>query len=345
MENHTPAWTLTELAAMLGGQAFGNPEFVVRSVVPAESDDADGIAFCETPKYLEKAHSRQVGALILPRSLTSDLKPYIQVDHPRLAFGMLLAMSKRELPIPFGIHPTAVVDPQAQIDPSASVGPYCVVERGAVISAGCRIHAFCYVGENCRIGNNTVLYPSCVLYQDVTVGKGCILHSGSVIGADGFGFMWDGQHQMKVPQVGKTRLGDDVEVGANSCIDRATAGETRVGTGTKLDNMVQVAHNVVVGDHSVIAAHTGIGGSTIIGTRATFGGHCAVADHVNIAENVTFGGSSQIPVDIDEPGVYFGAPAIPAGEGMRAYALRSKLPEMLSRIRALEKKIKELEGK
>ena len=345
METHTPTWTLGDLASMPGGTAFHAPDKIVRRPVPAESDDPDGIAFCESEAYLAKALKREVGALLLPPNLSTDAKPYIQVSHPSLAFGMLLGMARKELPSAPGIHSTAIIDASAEIDPTASIGAYAIVERGARVGANCRVFPFCYVGEECELGEGTTLYPHVVMYQRVKLGKGCIVHSGAILGADGFGFIWDGRTQIKVPQVGDIAIGSDVEIGANSTVDRATAGTTKIGEGTKLDNMVQVAHNVQIGRNTVIAAQTGIGGSTTIGDHVTMGGHCAIADHVTIVSDTTFGGSSQMPSDIDEPGAYFGAPAIPGREGLRAYKLRSKLPEMLNRIRSLEKRLLELEEK
>lgn len=345
MEKIAPAWTLGELAEILGGTVSSHPHYRVRRPVPADSDDPEGIAFCESEPYLERAHAHGVGALILPHNLRSSLKPAIYVEHPRLAFGKLLAMAQRPLPIESGIHPTAVVHEGAFVSETASIGAYVVIEKGASIGDRARIYPFSYIGESCSIGADSIVYPHVTLYQDVTVGQRCILHSGVVLGADGFGFMWDGKQQFKVPQVGSVDLGDRTEIGANTTIDRATAGVTSVGPGTKIDNLVQVGHNVQLGADSVIAGQTGIGGSTKIGDRATIAGQCAISDHVNIADDVTLAGASGVGSDILEKGAYFGRPALPAREGLRAFLMVPKLPDFLSRIRALEKKVKELEDK
>jgi len=344
MKKDTPGWTLTELAEMLGGTVASHPHYRVKRPVPADSDDTEGIAFCESEPYLEKAHVHNVGALLLPFNLSSHLKPAIHVEHPRVAFGRLLAISSRPLPIANGIHPTAVIHEEAIVDETASIGPYAVIERGAEIGAKARIFAFCYVGENCTVGDGTILYPQVVLYQDVKVGSNSIIHSGVVLGADGFGFVWTGQKQQKVPQVGRVDVGDDCEIGANTAIDRATCGVTSVGTGTKLDNLIQVGHNVSIGRDSVIAGQAAIGGSTTIGDRVTMAGQCAISDHVVITDDVTLGGSSGVGSDILTKGAYFGRPAQPASDGLRALLLSAKLPEIYSRLRALEKKMKAIEG-
>jgi len=343
MEKDTPVWTLAELAEILGGTISGHPNHIVRRPVPADSDDPDGIAFCESEPYLEKAHAHGVGALILPHSMFSNLKPSLHVEHPRLAFGRLLAMSSRPLPIASGIHPTAVVDPTAEIDPSASIGAYAVVERGAEIRANAKVFPFAYVGDNCVVGDSAILYPHAVLYQDVKVGARTIIHSGVVLGADGFGFMWDGKKQFKVPQVGQVTIGDDCEIGANTTIDRATAGATSIGRGTKLDNLIQIGHNVKIGEDGVFASQTGISGSTTLGDRIVMGGQCAIGDHITITDDVTMGGHSGTSQDILEKGAYFGMPAKPAAEGLKSFLMVPKLPEIFSRLRALEKRVAEME--
>ncbi|MBC8065570.1 MAG: UDP-3-O-(3-hydroxymyristoyl)glucosamine N-acyltransferase [Chlorobia bacterium] len=345
MEKSSPAWTLGELAEILGGTVSSHPHYIVRRPVPADSDDPEGIAFCESEPYLDRAHAHGVGALILPHSLRSNLKPAIYVEYPRLAYGKLLAMSQRPLPIGPGIHPTAIVHEEAYVSESASIGAYVVIERGARIEDRCKVFAHSYIGEDCLVGNDTTIFPNVVLYQEVSIGNRCIVHSGAVLGADGFGFMWDGKRQVKVPQVGRVEIGDDAEVGANSTVDRATSGTTTVGAGTKLDNLVQIGHNVQLGKDGVLAAATVIGGSSKIGDRVAFGGQCAVSDHIVIVDDVTIGGTSGVPSDLLAKGAYFGRPAIPAAEGLRAYLSVPKLPDMLSRIRVLEKKIRELEDK
>jgi UDP-3-O-[3-hydroxymyristoyl] glucosamine N-acyltransferase len=344
MESNVHRWTLGELAVALGGELRGPAEMPIDGPAPADSDDPRGIGFCESEEYLDLAKGSRVGALILPRTLTIE-KPHLLVDHPRTAFGRLLAMAQRPLPLREGVHPTAVVSDTALVDPSASVGPYAVVEAGAKIAAGARIFPFCYVGENCEVGEETVLYPNVVLYQDVRVGARSIVHSGVVMGGDGFGFGWDGKSRVKIPQVGGVVIGDEVEIGAGTTVDRATAGDTVLGNGTKLDNLVQIGHNVRVGESCAIAAQTGIGGSCRIGNRVVMGGQSAMSDHAAVGDDITFGGRTGTSQDLMEPGIYFGTPARPIQEAMRSYLLVPKLPELMSRLRKLEKRLAELESK
>jgi UDP-3-O-[3-hydroxymyristoyl] glucosamine N-acyltransferase len=338
METNTPTWTLGALAEMLGGELQGLPDLPLDRPVDCASSDPRGVAFAESEEYLREAEESQVGAVILPRGMRPTSLPAIYVDQPRLAFLRLLNMARRPLPLSSGIHPSAVVAEGAEVHPDASVGPFAVVERGAVVGRGCRIYPFCYVGENCVVGEESILFPHVVLYQDVRIGARSILHAGAVLGADGFGFFWDGTRRVKVPQVGGVVLGDDCEVGAMSAIDRATAGTTTLGDGNKIDNLVQIGHNTRIGDHGAIAALTGIGGSSRLGDRVLLAGQCAVADHVTVGDDVTFAGRTAAGQDVEEPGIYLGAPARPIREASRALLLATKLPELFSRLRRLEKR-------
>lgn len=342
MEKRPPGWTLGELAEMLKGELRGPADMPIDSPAPADSDDPRGIAFCESIEYQATAEKKRVGALILGRDVDSP-KPHIRVDSPRTAFGMLLALSARPLPIYEGIHPSAIISEGATVAESAAIGPFVVIERGAVVEAGARIFPFCYIGEGCVVGESTILYPNVTLYQDVEVGARTIIHSGAVLGADGFGFVWDGRRRIKVPQVGRVVIGDDAEIGAGTTIDRATAGETSIGRGTKIDNLVQVGHNCRVGDDGVIAAQSGFSGSCVVGDRFVMAGQCALSDHARITDDVTFAGRTATSKDIVTPGIYFGAPARPVNEALRSYVLQPKLPEMFARLRKLEKRIEELE--
>lgn len=341
METQKARWTLGELAQMLGGDLIGDADLAIDRPVSAETDDPRGIAFAESEDYLKKAEASSVGALLLDREIRETTKPAIRVDQPRLAFFMLLKMSERPLPHKVGIHPTAIVSPSAQVHPGASIGALTVIEDGAVIEDAARVYPHCYVGENCKIGPGTILYPNVTLYQDVTIGSGSIIHSGTVIGADGFGFVWDGKTRVKVPQIGGVVIGSNVEIGSNTSIDRATAGQTSIGDGTKIDNLVQVAHNAKIGQHTVIAGCTGVAGSAEIGDRCVIGGQVAFRDHSKIGDDVFVAGRSAIEKDLMEPGQYFGVPALPALEAIRIFKITQRLPEIWSRLRDLERKVKD----
>ena len=343
MEKGKTGWTLTEIAEIVGGELQGPPSLRVARCASSDSSDSEGITFAESARYLREAENSSVAAVIVTHDAGECAKPCIRVERPREAFFKLLTLSFRPLPINLGIHPTAVVSDSAKVSPSASIGAFVVLEAGAVICAGARIHPFCYIGEDCVVGESVVLHPHVVLIQGVSVGARSLIHSGAILGADGFGFGWDGKRRIKIPQVGTVVLGEDTEIGANTTIDRATSGETKIGRGTKLDNQIQVGHNVVIGEDTVIAAQTGISGSVNIGNRVVMGGNVAVKDHVTIGDDTVFGGRSGVAGDILEPGEYFGAPAMPKREAIRNLLLQPKLYEMYATIRAMEKRIAELE--
>lgn len=344
MARELPTWTLDELAQLLGGTREGSETLDIRRPASAEDDAPDGLTFATNERYLTAAEASKVGAVLIGPDMRGCAKPAIRLADPRAAFGKFLSMCARPLPLEPGVHEKAVVHPEAQVHPTASVGPFAVVEQGASIGAGARVFPFCYVGESCVVEARATLYPHVVLYQEVTVGEGTIVHAGAVLGADGFGYAWDGQRRIKVPQVGTVRLEDDVEVGANTTIDRATAGETVIGTGTKIDNLVQIAHNSRIGSHGVIASLTGLSGSTIAGDRVVMGGQVATSGHLRIGDDVTLSGRTGVTKDVLEPGTYFGLPARPYGEATRLHALQQKLPDLVRRIKELERKIAEIEG-
>ncbi len=345
MEKYVQSWTLAELALAFGGELVGSGDIVIERPAPAGSNDPRGLTFAGDDSYLAKAEASGIAAILVKLDSSLSSKPGIRVKDPRGTFARFLHMCARPLPLEAGIHPTAVVSPLASVSPSASIGPFAVVEQHAVVGDGCRVFPFVYVGENCRLGSGVVLHPHVVLYQDVKVGDRSVIHSGSVLGADGFGYVWDGKTRVKVPQVGSVTIGADVEIGALTTIDRATAGETTIGDGTKIDNLVQIAHNNSVGEHSVIASQTGIGGSSEIGDRVVMAGQTAIADHMEIGNDVTLIGRAGVTKNISEPGVYFGYPARPYAEGAKVLMSSGKLPDMLSRLRDLEKRISQLEKK
>ncbi len=342
MEKRAQSWTLGKLAELLRAELHGPEDMRIDGPAPADSDDPVGIAFCESDEYQAAAETCGVGALILGNGKAS-FKPHLNVESPRIAFGMLLALCSRPLPINAGIHPAAQVNPEAEVNPSACIGPNVVIEAGASVGPGARIYANTYVGENCTVGENAILYPNVTLYQNVDVGARAIIHSSAVIGADGFGFVWDGKRRVKVPQVGRVVIGEDAEIGAATTIDRATAGATVIGRGTKIDNLVQIGHNCRVGVDGVIVSQSGISGSCIIGDRVMMAGQCGISDHARIGDDITLGGRTATSQDIDEPGVYLGVPARPVKEALRSLMLQPKLPEIYSRLRQLEKRLAELE--
>jgi len=346
METKTRAWTLGQLAQILNGELNGPADHLIERPVPAGSNDVHGITFAGSADYLAKALESSVGAILVPKGTPAQSIPTIQVENPRAAFGYVLAMSHRPLPIQSGIHATAVVSPTAQVSATASIGAYVVIEPGAIIEDEAKIYPFAYIGENCKVGPKAIIYPHAVLYQDVSVGEKSIVHAGSVIGADGFGYFWNSpqrEFRQKVPQVGNVQLGANVEIGSLTAIDRATAGSTTIADGTKIDNLVQIAHNCVIGSHTVIASQAGISGSTTVGDRVDIGGQVGTADHVTIGDDVILAARAGATKSVLEPGAYWGVPATPLVFMKRVIKLTLKLPETMKTIKDLERRIADLE--
>lgn len=300
---------------MVGGSAEGEAEVRYLRPVPAYEPDPTGVAFAESQAYVQKAIESGVGALLVTPEMSYD-RPCVRVAAPRVAFlALLTAYGERR---PRSAVLAEAVSPDATVHPSAVLGPGCFVGPG------------CVIGESCWLG------PNVSLIQDVRIGANCVIHAGAVLGADGFGYAWDGFEHRKVPQVGGVVLGDNVEIGANSCVDRATCGDTQIGTGTKIDNLVQIGHNVRIGRHVVIAGGTAVAGSVTIGDGAVIGGMTAIADHVTVCAGARIAGMTGVTKDVVQPGDYFGIPARPASEAMRQIVLVGRLPSLFERVDRLE---------
>lgn len=334
-------YSLAHLAELTGAELRGPADFLVHRVVAAGEDGPDGITFATSEEYVRKALASNVGALIVPRQAPDLGRPTLAVDDPRAAFGKVLALFIRPVPIADGIHPTAVIHPSAHLGTGVAIGPYVVIEEDVVVGDRSAVGAFSYLGPGCRMGKDCYLLPRVTLVQDVETGDRCVIHSGAVIGAEGFGFLWDGERRVKVPQVGGVRLGHDVEIGANTTVDRATMGETSIEDGVKIDNLVQIGHNCVIGPHSVLAGQVGISGSTKIGARVVMGGQAATADHAVVGDDVVMAGRTGVLKTLEGPGEFFGVPPIPVREAMRQMALIGRLPELFARLKALEERNKD----
>jgi UDP-3-O-[3-hydroxymyristoyl] glucosamine N-acyltransferase len=243
-----------------------------------------------------------------------------------------------------GVDPMAAVAPDASLHPTAFVAAFVVIETGAVIGAGVQLHAGVYVGPGVEIGEDSVLYPRVILRDGVRLGRRVIVHPGAVIGADGFGYTPSPDGHRKIPQVGGVRIEDDVEIGANTTIDRATVGDTVVGRGTKIDNLVQVAHNVQIGEHAIVVAQAGISGSSRLGRGVILAGQVGVADHVTLGDGVMVAAQSGVGTDLRAGEKYLGTPARPLMEAKRVYIAEGRLPELLRRVRDLERRLARLDG-
>jgi UDP-3-O-[3-hydroxymyristoyl] glucosamine N-acyltransferase len=337
-------FTLGRIAEALGATLVGDPARVIRGVAPLDSAGPDDVSFLVNGRYLRAAARSAAGAVVVGRDVEGLPQALLRVELPQTALIALLRLFHPEPPAAPGIHATAVVAGSASVDPTASVGACAVVQPDARVGARSRVGALCFVGEGATLGDDVVLHPRVVVNEGVVIGDRVIVHAGAVLGADGFGYAFDGAAHRKIPQVGGLHIGDDVEIGANSTIDRATFGETRVGRGSKIDNLVHVGHNCDVGEDVILVAQVGVSGSCTIGSRAVLAGQVGVADHVTIGAGAVLVAKSGVPSDVPAGEVWAGTPSRPVGETRRIWAAESLLPDLIRRFRALEKRVRELEG-
>ncbi len=340
--------SLGEIVTLTGGSLLGDASLLIRDVAPLEEAGEGEITFIagKSPlKSLEKTGASAVvvsEVQVLPDLELKD-RALILVDNPHLAFARLIELFRPAVKPPVGIHSSAEISEGAELGGGLSIGPFVVVEEGAHIEEGVALHASVVIGRGARIGAGSIIYAGAVVREGCVLGRRVIVHSNAVIGSDGFGYARDGAGYVKIPQVGSVRIGDDVEIGACVTIDRATLGETVVKRGAKIDNLVQVAHNVTIGEDVVIAAQTGIAGSTSIGEGSQFGGQVGVGGHIKIGPRTLMGAKSGISHNLPGESAFSGIPAMPHGQWLRAQALRSRLPELKKRITILETKLKKLE--
>ncbi|MBI4167263.1 MAG: UDP-3-O-(3-hydroxymyristoyl)glucosamine N-acyltransferase [Acidobacteria bacterium] len=329
--------TVAEIARLVGGNVQGEDKAEIHGIAGLETAGPDDLAFAEGDRSIASAAESHAGCIVVPEGVELAGKTTVAVARPKLAF-VRAADALLPLPAaPAGIHATAIVHPEASVAPDASVGPHVVIGRGARVGAGTRVGAGSFVGENASLGERCVLYPRVTIYPGARIGNRVILHAGVVIGSDGFGYvMGDGQYE-KFPQIGQVIIEDDVEIGSNSTVDRGALGATVIGRGTKIDNLVQVAHNVTIGSHCVIAAQTGISGSVQIGNYVIIAGQVGIADHVRVEDQAVLGAQAGIPTGkIIRKGVtVWGTPARPLDEFKRMYAHLSNLPDLARKVKEL----------
>jgi UDP-3-O-[3-hydroxymyristoyl] glucosamine N-acyltransferase len=337
-------WTLDALAVELGGVVVGDGSTAIRGVAGIREAQRGDITFLANSRYDGYLVETQASAVICSREQRDAPLPLLQVDNPYLAFQKAVTLMRPELarPLP-GVHPTAVVSPAAVVAEGASIGAHCVVEAGAHIGARAVLMPGCFVGVRAAIGEDTLLYPRVTVREECLIGTRCILHPGVVIGADGFGFAFDAGRYHKVPQVGNVIVGDDVEIGANTTIDRATTDSTRIGDGTKIDNLVQIGHNVVTGKHCIIVAQVGISGSTRLEDFVTIGGQAGIIGHVVLGRGAQVGAQGGVTKSVRENAKVFGTPAVPLGVFKRLNAYLMRLPKLFERTKQLEERIDRLE--
>lgn len=330
---------LSDVATLLGGRLRGDADPLLAGAAGLAEAGPDDLTFVAGPDKLAAACQSAAGAFLVPPGLALD-RPAVEVERPYEAFARYL---QRFLPdpdrvFPPGVHPTAVVDPTATVA-AVSVGPYCVIGAGVRIGPGCRLGPHVTVACDTAIGRDCVLHAKVVVRERCVLGDRVIVHAGAVVGADGFGYLPGPAGQVKIPQVGIVEIGDDVELGAGVTIDRATTGRTVIGTGTKLDNLVHVAHNVRIGRHCALSAQTGIAGSCELGNGVIAGGQVGIADHLKVGDGARLGAQSGVIKDVPRGAAVFGCPALDFQESFRVTAALRRLPAALGRLRALENRM------
>ncbi len=333
---------LSELAREIGGSLEGDGRIEILGVAGIREAEPGEISFVANPKYASDAIKTRASAILVSNDWkTESSVSLIRTSNPDAAFAKAATLFYTPVPLPQDrIHPSAIVSEDAELGTGAKIGPLCVVEAGAKIGAGTIISAQCYIGHHVQIGENCKLHPQVSVREKVIIGDRTIIHNGTVLGSDGFGYSVDEDGvRTKVPQIGTVQIGDDVEIGANVAIDRARFGKTKIGNGVKIDNLVQIAHNVIIGDHSVIIAQSAIAGSASLGEKVIMAGHAGVVGHIHVGDGVTIGARATATKNIP-PGEYLlGHPGMPAAKYKRQQAGVARLSKLKNRVKALEKTV------
>ena len=343
-------FTAAIIAGFLKGVIEGNPDIKVNTIAKIEEGQPGALSFLANPKYEHFIYETKSSIVLVNKSFVPSARieaTLIKVENSYEAFASLLRLVDQARPRKKGIHTTAIIEATAKVGSDVFIGPYTYIGENCIIGDGCSIYPHVYIGDNTKLGNNCTVNPGVKIYHDCILGEGCIIHAGTVIGSDGFGFAPQSESEfMKIPQLGNVVLEDHVEIGANVAIDRATMGSTIIRKGVKLDNLIQIAHNVEVGENSVMAAQTGISGSTKVGKNCMFGGQVGLAGHLKIANGTKIGAQGGILGDVKEENTaIIGSPAIEVKQFLRSSVIFKKLPEMKLKIDSLEKEIESLKKK
>lgn len=331
---------LRALAALVGGQLSLCPEQIrIHGVASVEDAGPTDVTFLGNPKYAPALQASKAGAVFVSPEFDQPVPPVlIRVENPSVAFAKAVEQfSPKPASFPAGIHPTAVIADGVELGEGVSIQPYAVLERGAKVGANTVIGAHAYLAHGASVGSGCLIHPRVTIAERCIVGNRVILHSGCVVGSDGFGFETIAGKHLKIPQVGIVQIDDDVEIGANTTLDRARFGRTWIGEGTKIDNLVQIAHNVVIGKNCLIVSHVGISGSTRIGDGVTLAGQVGVVGHIQIGDGVVIGAQSGVNKSISKPGLYMGTPAVPAAEYREQVAYIHRLGRLADRVQKLER--------
>ena len=336
-----------EIAARLQGRIEGNPKAIITGLAGIREADKGDLSFIATSRYVATAAVTKATAVIVTEDWNRPCSAtLIRVNNPDKAFAEAAQwFAPPPVTFPPGIHPTAVVADSAKIGSNVFIGPYCVIEPDVVIGNKCVIYAHCYIGHGSRVGDDCKFYPHVTIREYTQIGKRAIIHNGTVIGSDGFGYVQAGAVRKKIPQIGIVVIGNDVEIGANVTIDRARFGQTRIGNGVKMDNLIQIAHNVIIGDNCVVVSQVGISGSTSIGERTILAGQAGIVGHLEIGSDVIIGAQSGVSKDIPAGSYFTGSPAIPHDRYLKTQARIARLPELKDKVTLIEERLVRLEQK
>jgi UDP-3-O-[3-hydroxymyristoyl] glucosamine N-acyltransferase len=332
-------FTVAEIAAQIGAEIVGDASLKLKGFAPADHASSGDLTFAENESYFLRAEASEAGAILVDGPFASTKKTVLRVPNARVAFARVLPVFYPESVYPSGIHPTAVIAASAVIDATAHIGPYCVVGEKVTIGARSVLQNHVTVGAGSRIGEDANLFPNTTLYPGTVLGNRVRIHSGTVVGSDGFGYVLDKGVHRKVPQMGNVVLGDDVELGANVTIDRGALGPTTIGRGTKIDNLVQIGHNVSIGDHCLFVSQVGVAGSTKLGNYCVVAGQAGLAGHLKIGNGVTIAAQSGVMRDIPDGQKVLGAPAMHDKDAKRQFIAIQRLPDLIRRVNDLEKQL------
>jgi UDP-3-O-[3-hydroxymyristoyl] glucosamine N-acyltransferase len=343
-------FTAATISGFLKGEIEGNPDVKVNTVAKIEEGFEGALSFLANPKYEQFIYTTLSSVVLVNKDFIPSKKinaTLIRVTNAYEAFASLLTMVEQAKTKKKGIHPTSVIEPSARIGKDVFIGAFTYIGENCIVGDGSSISAQVYLGDSAKVGKNCTLYPGVKIYHECILGDSCIIHAGTVIGSDGFGFAPQSETEFKkIPQIGNVVIEDNVEIGANVAIDRATMGSTILRKGVKLDNLIQIAHNVEVGENTVIAAQSGIAGSTKVGRNCMFGGQVAINGHIKIANGTKIGAQAGIMGEIKEENqILIGYPAIEVKQFFKSSVVFKELPELLKKVRALEKEIESLKNK
>jgi UDP-3-O-[3-hydroxymyristoyl] glucosamine N-acyltransferase len=338
-------FTAKQIAELIDGIVDGNPDASIEKVSKIEEGTPGSISFLSNPLYTNYIYKTEASVVIVNKTFIPEhpiSSTLIKVDSAEVAFAKLLALYNQIKDNKSGISKLCYIAETAKLGENLYIGEFAYIGENVEIGNNVKIHPQVYIGDNTKIGNNTILYPGVKIYSDIIIGKNCIFHAGVVIGSDGFRFAPQSEGEKKIPQIGNVVIEDDVEMGANCAIDRATLGSTIIRKGVKFDNLVHIAHNCVIGENTFMAASTGVAGSTKVGKNCLISGHVAMAPHLTIADNTSMGGATGVSKSITKPGQsYLGSPAMEVSKFRRSFVHFRNLPEIVERLEKLEKERKQ----